>query len=135
MGYIYSLVKERISEEARRFECISSRYGLSFCLMLIYCDEKSDIGQVIVANTRCADRYVKINDNYYALLFFANRPDSHATVAKKLLYKLETLYPHAKIAIGTACKEQMSTLDIVSQTIQNVLEAQESDMNTIIDTF
>jgi len=133
MGYIYSTVKEAIEEEVRKFECISSRYELPFCLMLIHAESGDDLSQIIVSNTRCADRFFRVNDHYYALLFFANRPDSHAKVANKILYALEKLYPTTKISIGVACKNRIDTEDIVSKAIQNVLEAQEASINTIVD--
>ncbi len=129
----YAIIKEKIKEEARKFECISSRYQLPFCLMLIYTQIIDDISEIITSNTRCADRFVKISSNYYALLFFTNRPDSHAVVANKLLYVLEKSYPRAKISIGVACKERIDTADIVSQAIQHVLKAQEASFNTIVD--
>ena len=135
MGYIYASIKERVAEEARKFECISSRYQLPFCLMLIYFDSTEDVSQVIVSNTRCADRFVRIDEHYYALLFFANREDSHSKVANKILYALEKLHPNTKISIGVACKERLDADDIVSKAIQNVLAAQESSFNTIVDQF
>ena len=135
MSYIYSTVKEKITEEARKFECISSRYQLPFCLLLIYFDDEQDISQIITSNTRCADRFVKIDEHYYALLFFANRPDSHAKVANKIMYALEKLYPNIKIAMGVACKERLDSEDIVSKALQNALRAKDSPINTIIDEF
>ncbi len=135
MGYIYATIKEKIADEARKFECISSRYGLPFCLMLIYCEGDEDITSVVVSNTRCADQFVKISEHYYALLFFANRSDSHVTVGNKILYALERSFPRRKISIGIACKERMDSDDIIAKAIQNVLSAQESDFNTIVDNF
>ncbi|BCD68730.1 hypothetical protein [Nitratiruptor sp. YY09-18] len=133
MGYIYPIIKEKIKEEVRKFECISKRYELPFCLMLIAFDGSEDISQIIVSNTRCADRFAKIDDHYYSLLFFANRPDSHAKVANKILYALEKLYPNSKISIGVACKHNIDADDIISKAIQNVLEAQNSSLNTIVE--
>ena len=135
MGYIYATIKKKIEEETRKFECISSRYELPFCLMLIHYDGKSDISQIIKSNTRCADRFVKISDHYYALLFFANRPDSHVKVGNKILFALEKMFPGDKISIGIACKERIDSDDIVAKAIQNMLTAQKSDFNTIVDDF
>ena len=135
MSYIYSTVKEKIAEEARKFECISSRYQLPFCLLLIYFDDEQDISQIITSNTRCADRFVKIDEHYYALLFFANRPDAYAKVANKIMFALEKLHPGVKIAMGVACKERPDSEDILSQALQNVLRAKDSPINTIIDEF
>ncbi len=133
MGYIYTSVKDKITEEVRKFECISSRYELPFCLMLIYSESDEDISTIITSNTRCADRFQKVDEHYYALLFFANRPDSHAKVANKILYALEKLHPNTKFSIGVACKERLDSQDIVSLAIQNVLSAQEASINTIVD--
>ncbi len=135
LSYIYSTIKAKLQEEARSFECISNRYGLPFCLMLIHMDDRSDISQLVKSNTRCADRFIKINESYYALLFFANRPDSHAKVENKILFLLEQNYPHAKISIGTACKESLDSDNIILKAVQNVLLAQKMGGNAIIDNF
>ncbi len=133
LSYIYSTIKAKLQEEARSFECISNRYGLPFCLMLIHMDDKSDISQLVRLNTRCADRFIKITESYYALLFFTNRPDSHVKVENKILFLLEQNYPLAKISIGTACKESSDSDNIILRAVQNVLLAQKMDGNAIID--
>ena len=135
LSYIYSTIKAKLQEEARSFECISSRYGLPFCLMLIHYGGQGDISQTIITNTRCADRFKKISDAYYALLFFANNPEAHAKVANKILFVLERSYPNAKISIGVACKERLDSEDIILKAVQNVLSAQEMDGNAIVDNF
>ncbi len=133
LSYIYSTIKAKLQEEARSFECISSRYGLPFCLMLIHHGGQSDISKIVINNTRCADRFKKINDSYYALLFFANNPEAHAKVANKILFILERNYPNAKISIGVACKEHSDTEDIILKAVQNVLAAQRMAGNAIVD--
>ncbi len=135
MSYIYATIKKGVAEEAKQFECISQRYGLPFCLLLIYVDGAGDISEVVTSNTRCADKFIKIDEHYYALLFFANRADSYVTVTNKLMFVLEKHYPTAKIAMGVACKYRLEDGDIVSKALQNVLRAQDASMNTIIDEF
>ena len=98
-------------------------------------DGADDISELITSNTRCADKFIKIDEHYYALLFFANRADSYITVTNKLMFVLEKHYPTAKIAMGVACRYRMDDGDIVSKALQNVLRAIESSMNTIIDEF
>ncbi len=132
LGYIFATIKEKIYNEVRKFECISSRYKLPFCLLLVYFEGEEDITSTITSKTRCADVFVKIDNHYYALLFFTNRPDSHVKVSNKVMYLLETSFPGKKVSIGLACKEY-SEEDVISQAIQNVLAAKSSDFNTIID--
>ena len=135
MSYIYATIKKAVEEETHQFECISRRYKFPFCLLLIYVDGADDISELITSNTRCADKFIKIDEHYYALLFFANRADSYITVTNKLMFVLEKHYPTAKIAMGVACKYRFDDGDIVSKALQNVLRAVDSSMNTIIDEF
>ncbi|WP_084274724.1 hypothetical protein [Nitratiruptor tergarcus] len=135
MSYIYSTIKTKVQEEARMFECISSRYELPYCLMLVYCDARDDIAKIIRSNMRCADRVVEIDEYYSAVLFFMNRPDSFVVVGNKILYVLEKMYPQTKIAIGVACKERLDSEDIVAKALQNVLDAKNQSTNTIVDHF
>ncbi len=103
--------------------------------MLIYHEGDEDISQTIISNTRCADRFKKIDNNYYALLFFANNPESHVKLANKIMYVLERANPQKKISIGVACKERLDSEDIVLKALQNVLEAKKAPNNTIVDNF
>jgi GGDEF domain-containing protein len=135
MPSLHALVKDHVDMEVRKFACISNRYDLPFCLMLLYSDTPKDITEIVQSNTRCADRFIKINDHYHALLFFANKPDSHAKVANKILYALEKMFPASKISIGIACQEKQGSQDILTQAVQNLLLAKESTTNTIIDNF
>ena len=135
MAYIYTKVKEIISEEAKRFECISRRYELPYCVLLLWSEADEDISNIIVANTRCADHFVKIDDNLYGLIFFANRPDSYSKVANKLMYVLEKSYPKKKFSIGVACTDSKEATDIIMRVVQNLLAAKDQDFNTIEDNF
>ncbi|MRJ01984.1 MAG: hypothetical protein GXO19_05830 [Epsilonproteobacteria bacterium] len=136
MAYIYAKIKEAVSQEAKHFECISKRYELPYCILLIWYEGDRDLSDLIVSNTRCADRFIKIDDRLYSLLFFANRPDSHATVANKLLYIIERHNPTAKVGIGVACTNFSDEIDeVLPQAIQNLLIAKEHDYNAIEDNF
>ncbi len=135
MAYIYAKVKEAIAEEAKRFECISKRYQLPFCIMLVWFEGEEDISNIIIANTRCADKFIKIDKNIYSLIFFANRSDAHIKVTNKILYVLEKQYPSSKISIGVACSEREEIQDVTARAVQNLLSAQEQEYNTIVDTF
>jgi GGDEF domain-containing protein len=134
MAYIYYKIKEALKEKVRFYECVSTRYELSYCLLLIYTECEDDISTVVMANTRCADSFLKIKDNTYALLFFANKPDSYDKVANKILHILEKSYPTCKFSIGVACKEHDEE-DIITRAIQNLLSAKKLEGNTIVDEF
>ncbi|MRI83961.1 MAG: hypothetical protein C6I00_06030 [Nitratiruptor sp.] len=135
MAYIYAKVKEAISGEAKHFECISRRYELPYCILLIWFEGSEDLSELIRSNTRCADRFTRVDEGLYSLLFFANRPDSHATVANKLLYIIESRFPQRKVSIGVACTNFEEENDVLSQAIQNLLLAKEHDFNAIEDNF
>ena len=135
MAYIYAQVKESLANEAKRFECISKRYQLPYCIMLVWFEGEEDVSDIIVANTRCADKFVKIEEHLYGLIFFANRPDAHTKVTNKILYILEKQYPSHKISIGVACSDSDEIQDVTARAVQNLLSAKEQDYNTIVDTF
>ncbi len=133
MPYIYSNVKDAIKEEVKFFECLSTRYQLPYCLLLIWTDCGEDISPTLLANIRCADNFKKIDKGLYALLFFANRPDAYTKVANKILYVLEKSHPGCRFSLGVACKEGQE--DVVARAVQNLLSAKEMAYNTIIDEF
>jgi hypothetical protein len=135
MAYIYTSVKEAISQEAKRFECISRRYELPYCILLLWSEAHEDVSGTIMANIRCADHFVKIDENLYALIFFANRPDAYSKVANKLMYALEKSYPKKKFSIGVACTDNMEASDVIMRAVQNLLSAKEHEFNTIEDNF
>ena len=135
MAYIYTSVKEAISQEAKRFECISKRYELPYCILLLWSEAGEDISSIVLANTRCADHFVKIDENLYALVFFANRPDAYSKVANKLMYALEKSFPKKKFSIGVACTDHMEASDVIMRAVQNLLSAKDQDFNTIEDNF
>ena len=135
MAYIFTKVKEAISKEAKRFECISARYELPYCVLLLSVDVKEDISNLIVANIRCADHFVKIDEQIYGVIFFANRPDAYTKVANKLLYILEKSFPFAKISIGVSCTQNELNSDVITAAVQNLLAAQECNHSSIEDKF
>ena len=123
-------VKSQLEKEIKRFECIGMRYEIPYCIMLIAIDENEDISHLILSSIRCADSFIKIDDNHYAIIFFSSREDAYTVLSNKIMYTIESEYS-AKISIGVACSNYEE--NVLLHAVQNLLRAKESSSNMIID--
>ncbi|BCD60900.1 MULTISPECIES: hypothetical protein [unclassified Nitratiruptor] len=123
-------VKASLEKEVKRFECIGSRYNMSYCILLIYHESQDDVSHLVLSNIRCADSFMKIDEHHYAVVFFSNREDSYSILSNKLMYSIES-ESKGKTSIGAACSNFED--NVVLAAVQNLLEAKSLDYNIIID--
>ncbi len=126
----FQRIKSQLEKEIKRFECIGMRYEIPYCIILVYCEQNEDISHLILSIIRCADSFIKIDENHYAIIFFSNRDDSYSVLANKLMYAIES-EGHGKISIGVACSNYEE--NVLLRAVQNLLEAKENLDNMIKD--
>ena len=124
MDFLLSAFKKRIAEDLRTFECISSRYGLPLCVLLLSHSQNKDISKIVLSQIRCSDKFVKINNRYYIILFFTKELCQAEILAQKLIDLIAVSDTSDRVSIGMSCSDGLSR-DILASAFENLLKAQE----------